>query len=156
MRLKFSFWSSGSHDLGSEYPAQPRASKKLCRNLVAVTLSYPNLAFAEDATFMLKVHPPQRLSWDTNKKVQSQGYHPSIKKSNPLVSDGQTTQLMFSEFVWDVWIWVTAGRMDDVEAKALHIFHESDPILSHLLTEFQQRLSLDMGKIRPSPGGEHS
>jgi len=27
--------------------------------------------------------------------------------------------------------------MDDVGAKALHIFHESDPILSHLLTEFQ-------------------
>ena len=24
-------WSSGSHDLGSEYPAEPRASKKLCQ-----------------------------------------------------------------------------------------------------------------------------
>ena len=91
MRLKFSFWSSGSHDLGSEYPAQPRASKKLCRNLVAVTLSYPNLAFAEDAPFMLKVHPPQRLSWDTNKKVPSHGgahsWTHSRTESRPFHSD---------------------------------------------------------------------
>ena len=51
------------------------------------------------------------------------------------VRHGQTTQLLFGQPVWDLWVRGTAGWMDNVKAKALNIFHESNT--SRLLPKFQ-------------------
>ena len=51
------------------------------------------------------------------------------------VRHGQSIQLLFGQMMWDRRVWRAAGRMDNMKAKALNIFHEANT--SRLLSKFQ-------------------